>query len=668
MSRLTIRLPARDYLALDADALERELQAFVQARRPNDVNSFFEGDTARILIEFLAFIGDTLSYNVGRVGEESFLATARERDSALRHAATFAYPTRTITPATATLVPDSFLGIDERITSRVCANAIQRLTITVTGGAPSGSFTLTYGAEVSIPVPYPVDLTGVRDALGSLSQIGVDNVSVTNPQAGVFDIEFVESLRFTPISNLVVTPTLTDVTAVISSIQTGVDDSLDAVFNAGDVYSSGGLSWEVMETVTVVGRDVTADNYADKYAIPVAEGASFSESFVSNGRAFQIWTSSADRVVASTLEVRFGDENSTPWERVDTIAIATADQEAYEVRFDTKDRIVLRFGDGITGKIPPDGALALISGRSANGTKGNVGVRGVRASLRCTTDDGGTPVQFTVSMSNPSPANGGADSESLDELRRNIPRWVRTVDKALTKEDYDTQASLFDSEAGTVARAASYLSSATVLYQTSGDPITPSNPLTIPENTLLTFGSRVFSTSRELVVNETDPILFFNPNVVYVYLWSLGASGFEGANDVLRAAVRVYLQERSVITTTIQTLAGRQHVIDVNLGEVTYDGSYDETSLRATITSVVQSFFVSDAINPGTPFRLSDFYNVLENTPGVSHFVIQTPSADVEIAKDAIAVLGTLTFTLTPMSIPLDDDVNARTFGDEIFH
>lgn len=667
MSRLTIRLPSRDFLALDAAALERELQAFIQSRRPGDVNSFFEGDTARLLIEFLSYIGDTLSYNVGRTGEEAFLATARERDSALRHAATFAYPVRTVTPATAVLVPETYLSINERITSRVCRNEIQRLTYTVTGGAPAGSITLTFNAEVSIPIPYPPNLTAVRDALGSISQIGVDNVIVTNPSSGVYDIEFVEALRFTDVATLSVTPTLTDVTAAISVSQNGVDDALDTVFTKGDVYTSGGLSWEVLETRTVIGRDVSESNFQTAFAIPVAEGSTFRESFVSNGRAFQIWTSAAERVVASTLQVRFGDENATPWTRVDTIALATADQEAYEVRFDNQGRVVLRFGDGVTGKVPPDGALALIDGRTSSGDKGNVGLRGIRASVRGTADDGGTPVQFTIAMTNLESANGGMDAESLDELRRNIPRWVRTVDKAITKEDYDTQASLYDGPEGAIARAASYLSSATILYQTSGDPITPSTPLTIPADTLLTFGSRVFKTSREMVVAETDPILFFNPNVVYVYLWSLGESGFEGANDVLGEAVRRYLQERSVITTTIKTLPGRQKIIDIDLGEVAYDKSYDETDLRASIVAVTRAFFISDSIVPGEAFRLSDYYNIIENTAGVSHFVVQTPSADVPVGKDEIAVLGTLTFTLKAVAVPLDDDANARTFGDELF-
>lgn len=667
MSQLTIRLPSRDYLALDAAALERELIAFVQSRRPDGVNSFFEGDTARLLIEFLSYIGDGISYQIGRTGEEAFLATARERDSAMRHAATFAYPVRTVTPASAVLVPETYLSINERVTSRVCANEVQRLTFTVTGGAPAGTFTLTFDGETSIAVAYPANITSIRNALGSISQIGLANVNVTNPSSGVFEIEFIEALRFTNVSTLTITPSLTDVTASVSVVTEGADDSLTIIFNAGDVYSSGGLSWEVAETVTVVGRDVDATNFQAQFSIPVIEGTTFNESFVANGREFQVWTSAAERVVAETLTVRFGDANATPWTRVDTIALAQATDEAYEVRYDSQGRAVIRFGDGVTGKIPPDGALAIIDGRSSNGTKGNVGQRGIRASVSGTADDGGTPVQFTIAMTNIVSADGGMDAESLEELRRNIPRWVRTVDKAITKEDYDTQAGLFDGPEGAIARAASYLSSATILYQTSGDPITPSAPLTIPQGTVLTFGSRVFTTSREMVVTETDPILFLNPNVVYVYLWALGESGFEGANDVLCDAVRTYLQERSVITTTIKTLPGRQKIINVDLGEVAHDKSYDATALRASIRETAAAFFVSDSIEPGMAFRLSDFYNVIENVPGVSHFVVQTPTGDVAVEKDEIAVLGTLTFTLRAVTVPLDDDANSRTFGDELF-
>jgi hypothetical protein len=667
MSRLTIRIPSRDYLALDAPALERELQAFIRARRPDQVNSFFAGDTARILIEFLSYIGESLSYNIGRVGEEAFLATARERDSALRHASTLAYPVRTVTPATAVLVPENYADVNERITSRVNRNEIQKLTFAVTGGAPSGSIVLTYDAENSAPIPYPPTLSAVREALGSISQIGTDNVDVTSPSTGVYDIEFVGALQYADVSTLGVVPTLTDATASIAVVQDGLNAALTVVFNAGDVYSSGGLSWEVVDTVTVVGSEVDETNYREKFAVTVAEGTSFSESFVSNCRAFQIWTSDATRVVAGNVEVRVGDAGATPWTRVDTIALASASDEAYEARYDNQGRLLLRFGNGVNGRVPPEGMLVIVNGRSANGVRGNVGIRGVRVSVRGSADDGGTPVQFSVPLVNIAPANGGLDDESLDELRRNIPRWVRTVDKAITKEDYDTQAELFNGPEGAVARAASYLASATILSQTGGDPITPASPMTVTQGTVFSLGGRTFTTSRELTVSETDPILFFNPNVVYVYVWALGAAGFEGANPALLSSVRTYLQDRSVITTTIQTIAGRQRIIDVDLGEVTYDGTYSVTDIRAAIVAATRAFFVSDALRPGSAFRLSDYYNVIENVPGVDHFVIVTPTGDVAVAKDEMPVLGTLTFTLESVAVDLDTDANVGTFGSELF-
>lgn len=669
MSRLQGRLPAIDYLGRDYDTLVRDLLSFVKARRPQDVNSFFEGDIAKLFIELIAYVGDMLSYAIDRTGEEAFLVTARLRDTALRHAATVGYPVATIKSASANLIPQSFDDIPEDLTQSVSFSEVQTLTLTP-GGAPSGTFTLTLDGQTTGAITYGASIAGdIQTALEALSTIGSGNIAVTGPVSNVYTLTFRAAKAFTPMNQITVDGAgLTDVTASTATTTQGANNSLEVTFEEGTLFQAGGLSWEVAETTVIDGIDVNADNFDDVFKVPVVEGRTLVETFTSDGTAFQQITTDAENVVDDSLEVRVGDPDGTEWTLVDSIALADEDEEAYVVRYNSKGQATITFGDGTTGKVPPEGWVIYVTLRTGNGEKGNVGAGVIITTLTGTADDGGVSVQRSVPMTNAEAANGGREAETLEEIRRNVPAWIRTVDKAITKEDFDTLGSQYDGEdVGAVARAVAYLATATILYQTGGDPISPSNPLTLPEGTVVTLGSRTFTLTRELKVEEPDPILFFNPNTVYVYAWALGQDKFEGANSALLASLRKYLQDRSVVTTTIFCLPGKQEVINVNLGTVVYNPVYTESDVRTRIIDAIQDHFLSDAIQPGETFRLSDLYNVIEDVPGVEHFVIQTPAADVAVGKDEIATLGTLTFTLEAKTLPLDADANRGAFDDELF-
>lgn len=670
MTRLQGRLPTIDYLGRDYDTIVRDLAAFIKARRSDDVNSFFEGDIPKLFIELIAYIGDMLSYAIDRAGEEAFLNTCRLFDTALRHAAVVGYPVATIKPASAFLVPTSFADIPAELTQSVSASEVQTLTLTP-GGAPSGTFTLSIGGETTAPITYGASIADeIEDALETLPAIGEGNVAVTGPVANVYTITFRAAKAYTPMAQVTVDATLlTDVTAATATVTEGVNNSLVVVFRKGTQVQGGGLTWEVSEDTSIDGITINASNYATLFRVPVVEGKSSIETFISDGSAFQQFTTDAENVIDDSLDIRVGDPDGDKWTLVESIALADDDDKAYAVRYNSKGQATITFGDGRTGMIPPEGQVIYVNLRVGNGERGNVGAGVISTSLTGFADSGGSTVQKSVPMTNVEAANGGRERETIDEIRRNVPAWIRTADRATTKEDYDTLGGQYDgANVGAVARAAAYLASGTILQQTSGDPITPAMPLVVPKGTDIVIGGYTFTTTRELRVEEADPILFFNPNTVYVYLWARGVTGFEGASSTLLAAVREYLQERSVITTTIFCIAGRQKIINVNLGTVVYNPAYTPTDMRTRIIDAVRALFVSDLIQPGEAFRLSDLYNIVENVAGVEHFVIVAPTTDTTMRKDEIAVLGTLDFTLTPKVIPFDQDANRAAFDNEIFN
>ena len=116
----------------------------------------------------------------------------------------------------------------------------------------------------------------------------------------------------------------------------------------------------------------------------------------------------------------------------------------------------IRFGDGKHGRIPPAGIanIRMLEYRTGGGATGNRPV-GTITQLR-------TAVPYIQRASNPEPAAGGVDTETLDSVFNSAPRTLRHGGRAVTKEDYEDLAFQASPE---VAQAA-----CVPLYHLANDP------------------------------------------------------------------------------------------------------------------------------------------------------------------------------------------------------
>lgn len=104
----------------------------------------------------------------------------------------------------------------------------------------------------------------------------------------------------------------------------------------------------------------------------------------------------------------------------------------------------VRFGDGVNGRVPPPGTsnIRLAFYQTGGGVAGNVAAGSV-SQLK-------TTVPYVDRVTNPEPAAGGAEAETLASLEARIPRTLRHQDRAVTSEDLEDLALLASPE---VARA-----------------------------------------------------------------------------------------------------------------------------------------------------------------------------------------------------------------------
>lgn len=192
----------------------------------------------------------------------------------------------------------------------------------------------------------------------------------------------------------------------------------------------------------------------DAQSISVREGETFRVTATSDGTPGQeVALPAADNeetfVIDGSVEV-FVD--GVLWQERDFISIGDVDE--FEVHYHELPPVV-RFGNGISGRIPDPSANIRVTYAVNHGRRGNVG--------RETINDAFAPLvhRFTtidLDVINESPSTGGDDPETIEEARRNAPRWFGSRNKAITQEDYRILAGNFSSpEYGRIAAANAFV-------------------------------------------------------------------------------------------------------------------------------------------------------------------------------------------------------------------
>lgn len=136
---------------------------------------------------------------------------------------------------------------------------------------------------------------------------------------------------------------------------------------------------------------------------------------------------------ASTLQLRV---NNLLWNESLSLYELGPNDQSYTIRLDDDGKPTLIFGDGVKGARLPTGVNNVIATyRSGIGLGGQVEA------------DSLTILQSkplgVKSVTNPLPANGAGDPETMAGARANAPLTVRTLDRIVSREDYEDFAAAF---------------------------------------------------------------------------------------------------------------------------------------------------------------------------------------------------------------------------------
>lgn len=133
--------------------------------------------------------------------------------------------------------------------------------------------------------------------------------------------------------------------------------------------------------------------------------------------------------------------NSQNYLPIESLALAQPTDYVFLPKVDTDGLVYFIFGDGAFGVLPPSGFSITGNYSTTAGILGNTQPNTITTIVSSFT----LPAGVVLTVTNPSNAYGGSNIESLEQIRLNIPRSLRTLLKAVTDRDYKDLAELYPS-------------------------------------------------------------------------------------------------------------------------------------------------------------------------------------------------------------------------------
>jgi hypothetical protein len=337
----------------------------------------------------------------------------------------------------------------------------------------------------------------------------------------------------------------------------------------------------------------------------VREGQTLEETFLSTGQPNQFFRLQAVppgmMVADGTVDVFI---DNVPWTEVVFIDFEQAD--IFEAQLASVPPLV-RFGDGVSGNIPQENADVRLVYFGTNGIDGNIPsdqITGFRfpvvINFQSVTD---------VLVTQPDPASGGEDFFSLSKAKALAPYVFKSLDRAVTEEDYTALSNTYtDPNAGAVGKARA------VIVRSIEDDFILQNFLNqmdgLVPNALITnirnYWNSTVSGSCEV-------------NVVQVGVLVIDADGrYRAPSAALLQGLTNFLDARKEATVDVLCFDGSVFIVPIDLSiEVSLSTGFTTTAVSTAVQSALTDFLRSK--NFGDPVRLGDLYQVTESVDGVEY-------------------------------------------------
>jgi len=545
------------YLKFDFQSHKDALVQRVRSRWPRVWNDFLNNSLGIVLIDIVAWSTATTAFMINRIAGEMFVGSMTLRESAVRIGGNFGYQLRGPTPAV--------------VLCEAVLSSAQGALVTI----PKGTQIRTSDAE-AIPFEVAEDYYIEPGDLSPKSIAAQIAPGLSGPNT-LATLAYVTN----GLSNVDLADTSIDLTEYVQPGQVFVVDATEYVIDAIEAAPGAISNNRIVLSTVYAGTTGTVEAIVYEKRIAMSQGQTVTDSFVAPALQSLNFSVKLSRspVIDQSVEVQV---NHQVWAQIVSMAAASSADKVYVVKTFTTGETIVQFGNDVFGQVIPPEAVIEVAYRTGGGLDGNVELNSINTSITGLIQSIASPV--TIALTNQtSSGQGGRDAETLEEARVNIPYFVRTNDRAVTIDDYQTICQQYsDDQFGSVAYAR-----ATVRT----------------ENALL------------------------EGNVVSIYAWTTGTSGgLVALSPQLKQAVRDYMQTKAVGTDYVQILDGDAKPVPVSLRFKTLSGfSVTDTTqlVRQTLTNAVNN------LRPGQTLIYSDLVRSLDSVFGVDKVNMSTPIRDV---------------------------------------
>lgn len=371
--------------------------------------------------------------------------------------------------------------------------------------------------------------------------------------------------------------------------QAEITVSVDTVHNSDITLPEGslletndGIIFETLNDAVITAGQLSVN-------VQAVEGETFEEIIgTSDGEAWQEFYLPRSGVI----EILGAEIDGHSWTVTETLADKSENDEVFTADIDAWRRAEISFGDGRTGKIPPEGKRITVSYRVGGGISGNVAPDTITNVRDIATDKTGRKVP--VRVTNSAWASGGADPESIESIKLYAPRFFETQSRCVTQQDYETFAANFRG----ICKAKA------VVHERSGEA-----------------------------------------NIIRLYVLTYGAENNTVAvpNQTLKDNLLEYMNKYKMLTDWLEIEDGIIKPVDFS-GTVTISEGFNKFSVINNISDALNKFMNVDIHDMGESLRISDIYALIDNIEGVSFVELDTPTQTITPANNELLTLGNIDF------------------------
>lgn len=167
------------------------------------------------------------------------------------------------------------------------------------------------------------------------------------------------------------------------------------------------------------------------------EGRTFTTQYVGTGLNLQSYATDKISVIYDSISVKV---DGVLWEQVEYFTDSQPRKE-YRVEFDSSYRAYVVFGNNRAGLNPPKGSRIEIQGRTGGGTAGNIVTGYVEVQQQAPVF--GLDFNVQVTLRNYTRGDFGYNGDTIEDIRRKLPAFLRSQNRAVTGLDYKTLADQF---------------------------------------------------------------------------------------------------------------------------------------------------------------------------------------------------------------------------------